>query len=108
MKQDRSPEKTGQSWALLAVGRDPEVRGMCPYGIGKVIKSLAQRLWTEISTMCSYMEAKTNHSRFRSVQGVRAVPHILGTVENTEGQTSEEITWGQVTCHRSDGKSSSF
>ena len=30
VKRDRSPEKTGRSWALPAAGRDPAARGMCP------------------------------------------------------------------------------
>lgn len=29
-------------------------------------------------------------------------------MENTEGQTSEEVAWGQITCHWPDGKSSTF
>lgn len=46
--------------------------------------------------------------RLWGVQGVGAVPHILGTVENTEGQTGKEVTRGQITSHRPDGKSGAF
>lgn len=45
------------------------------------------------------------YSRLRGVEGVRAVPHILGAVENTESQTGKEVTRGQITSHWPDGES---
>lgn len=36
------------------------------------------------------------------------MPNILGTVENTEGQTSQEIAWGQIASHGPDGESGAF
>lgn len=45
------------------------------------------------------------YSRLRGVEGVRAVPHILGAVENTESQTGKEVTRGQIARHWPDGES---
>lgn len=44
-------------------------------------------------------------SRLRGVEGVRAVPHVLGAVENPESQTGQEVTGGEIASHRPDGES---
>lgn len=103
MKPGQSPGRTGQSWALPAVGRVPAARGTCPFQ-----RERRQR----ISAGCHFYlfflnlaAGPAGYSRLGGVEGVGAVPHILGAVENAESQTGKEVTRGQIASHRPDGES---
>ena len=44
------------------------------------------------------------YSRLRCVQRVRAVPDVLGAVEDPEGQAGQEVPGGEVPRHGPDGE----
>ena len=54
MKRDRSPEKTGRSWALPAAGRDPAARGKCPLMMKDNRRLGPIDLYENLNLSCNY------------------------------------------------------
>lgn len=50
------------------------------------------------------MDVRWRYSRLGGVERVGAVPDALSAVEDSVGQTSQEVSGRQITCHRANGE----
>lgn len=53
-----------------------------------------------VYTLNAVEKASDPDSRLRRVEWVGAVTNVLGAVEDPVGQTSQEVSGGEITCDR--------